>query len=240
MPEEAVRVPSKKRILVVDDDPQTLHIAQAALEKADFEVLTADAAETALEIINKHGLPHLTVIDIVLPGMDGLALCRKLAEFSDLPIVLLSSVDEEKTVVSAIEDYAEDYIVKPFNPSELVARVRRVLRRIGDFSYTLEPLIQVDEHLAIDFARQRAEIEGRPVALTPTESKLLYILMGQAGQTVPTDYLLGRLWPGEDVFESTLRVHIHRLRQKIEVSPGRPRYIVTERGAGYSFQAPWS
>jgi DNA-binding response OmpR family regulator len=113
-----------------------------------------------------------------------------------------------------------------------------VLRRIGDFSYTLEPVVEVDSHLAIDFVRQKAVAGNRSVTLTPTETKLLYILMNQAGKTVPTEHILDRLWPGEKADENTLRVHVHRLRQKIERSPGRPYYVVTERGVGYSFLAP--
>lgn len=225
-----------QRVLVVDDDPEILLLTRTALEASSYEVWTAASAEDALETIGDRGLPHIAVIDIILPGLDGLGLCQKLHEFSDLPIILLSAIDEKETVVSAIEKYAEDYMLKPFNPSELVARVGRVLRRIGDFSYTLEPIVAVDDKLSIDFARQRAMVDGRFIALTPTEAKLLYLLLRSAGNTVPTDFLLARLWPGEDVFESTLRVHVHRLRQKIETSPGRPQYIVTERGAGYSFQ----
>jgi DNA-binding response OmpR family regulator len=116
-----------------------------------------------------------------------------------------------------------------------VARVQRVLRHIGDFAYTLEPVTRVDDRLAVDFAHQQALVGGQPVPLTPTETKLLYILMRNAGRTVTTGFLLRRLWPLEEVFEDTLRAHIHRLRRKIEPTPAQPRYIVTERGIGYSF-----
>jgi len=148
---------------------------------------------------------------------------------------MLTSVDEEMTVVQAIESFAEDYVRKPFNTRELVARVERVCRRIGDFGYTLKPVIRVDERLSVDFAHQRVTVDGRPVPLTATESKLLYVLMRQAGKPVGTDFLLRRLWPSEEVFEDALRVHVHRLRGKIEPTPGQPRYVVTERGTGYCF-----
>ncbi len=238
LPREGSTVSSKQHILAVDDDPEVRKITRAALENAGFEVWGAESGEEALELLEKRGLPHLAVIDIMLPGLDGLDLSRKIGEFSDVPIIMLTVVDETETVVKAIEQYAEDYVTKPFSPSELAARVKRVLRRIGDFSYTLEPEVEVDSQLAIDFVRQKAVASDRPVALTPTETKLLYILMSQAGETVPTEHILARLWPGEEADENTLRVHVHRLRQKIERSPGRPHYVVTERGVGYSFLSP--
>jgi len=145
-------------------------------------------------------------------------------------------VDEEETIVQSIEQYAEDYTLKPFSPRELTARVQRVLRRIGDFAYTLAPVTQVDDRLGVDFAHQQAIVEGQAVDLTPIETKLLYILMRNAGRTVTSDFLRRRLWPLEQVFENTLRVHVRRLRQKIEVDPGQPRYITTDRGLGYRFE----
>ena len=223
------------RVLAVDDDPEVRILTRRALEESGYEVWPAASGEEALEIVNDRGLPHLAVIDIQLPGIDGFSLSRQIQQISDVPIILLTVIAEKETVVSAIEDFAEDYLTKPFDPSELVARVGRVLRRIGDFSYTFQPLLRIDDRLAVDFVRQRAVVDDRPIALTPTETKLLYILIRKAGKTVPTDQILARLWQKEESDENTLRVHVHRLRQKIEPSPGRPRYVVTERGAGYSF-----
>ena len=238
LPQQGSGRSQKKNILAVDDDPEVRKVTRAALESAGFEVWGAKSGEEALEMLDARGLPHLAVIDIMLPGLDGLGLSRKIGEFSDVPIIMLTVVDETETVVEAIEQYAEDYVTKPFSPSELAARVKRVLRRIGDFSYTLEPVVEIDSHLSIDFVRQKAVANDRPVTLTPTETKLLYILMNKAGKTVPTEHILARLWPGEEADENTLRVHVHRLRQKIERSPSRPHYVVTERGVGYSFLAP--
>ncbi|RLC60206.1 MAG: hypothetical protein DRI80_11265 [Chloroflexota bacterium] len=144
-------------------------------------------------------------------------------------------VDGEETIIQGIEYFAEDYITKPFSPRELVARVQRVLRRIGDFAYTLTPVTVIDDCLAVDFVHQRVIAAGREIHLTPTETRLLYILMRNADRTVTLDFLLRRLWPLEEVFEDTLRVHVHRLRRKIEPDPRRPCYIVTERGQGYRF-----
>jgi DNA-binding response OmpR family regulator len=227
--------PGVRRILAVDDDPDLVRLLRSELQKAGFDVWTAGSAEDALALVEQKGLPHLALVDILLPGQDGLALARRLQEWSDLPIVMLTSVQEEETVVQAIEGFAEDYIRKPFHVREVVARVERVFRRIGDFGYALQPVIRVDERLEVDFAHQKARVDGREIPLTATETKLLYVLMRSAGRVVATDFLLRRLWPGDEVFEDTLRVHVHRLRSKVEPTPSRPRYILTERGAGYRF-----
>jgi DNA-binding response OmpR family regulator len=226
-----------QHILVVDDDPKIRRLVELKLDYAGFEVRTAASGQEALDIIARHGLPHLAIVDIMMPGMNGFEFCEAVQEFSDLPVIMLTAVDDEDTVIQGIERFAEDYIIKPFSPRELLARVQRVLRRIGDFAYTLEPVTQVDDRLGVDFAHQRAVIDGRSVDLTPTETKILYILMRNAGRTVTTDFLLRRLWPLEEVFEDTLRVHVHRLRQKIEATPGKPSYVVTERGLGYRFES---
>jgi DNA-binding response OmpR family regulator len=231
-------IPEFQRILVVDDDAAILRLVRDKLEHAGFEVCTAASGQEALDLIYQHGLPHLAIVDIRMPGMNGFEFCSTVQEFSDLPVILLTSVDEEETIIRGIEYFAEDYVTKPFSPRELVARVRRVLRRIGDFAYTLAPVISLDDRLAVDFAHKQAVVEERSVSLTPTESKLLYILMRNAGRVVGTDFLLRRLWPMEEVFEDSLRVHVHNLRRKIEVDPGKPYYILTERTLGYRLVAP--
>jgi DNA-binding response OmpR family regulator len=224
-----------QRILVVDDDPAIVRLVRDKLDYTGFDVLVATSGQQALEVIERRGLPHLAIVDVMMPGMDGFEFCRIVQKFSDLPVIMLTAVDEEETVIQGLEYFAEDYITKPFSPRELVARVRRVLRRIGDFAYTLDRVTRVDDHLVVDFTHQQALVDGQPIAFTPLETKLLYILMRNAGQTVTTDFLLRRLWPREEVLEDALRVHIHRLRQKIETTPAHPHYIITERGVGYSF-----
>ena len=227
---------SQQVILAVDDNLYTLRIVQHALEQADFKVLTAVSGEDALAIMSREGLPHLAVVDIHMPpGMSGFEFCRTIHQFSDLPVVMLTAVNEENTIIEGLEEHAEDYIIKPFSPAELVARVKRVLRRMGDFAYALEPLTRVDEHLTINFPERKAFVEDKPVSLTPTETKLLYILMRSAGITVPTEFIIRRIWPLEPAYEDRLHVHMHRLRRKIE-SKKRPRYIVSDRGVGYIFQ----
>lgn len=225
------------RVLCVDDDPDILHLIRKTFEASGFEVATCGSGEAALRWIERNGLPHLAVVDIRMPDLDGIELCRRIHAYSDLPVILLTAVDEEPMVVNALDTVAEDYVLKPFRPAELVARARRVLRRIGDFSFTLATETPVDGRLAVDFVRQVAKVEGKPVSLTPTETKILHILMRSSPRTVDTGYLLRRVWPMEEVFEDTLRVHVHRVRQKIEPDPAKPRYVLTHRGHGYSFQS---
>lgn len=228
--------PDSFRILVVDDSALILRMVSDTLNEAGFEVSTAFSGEEALEVISRFGLPHLALVDINMPpGMDGFEFCEAVHEYSDLPVIMLTAIDHEETIVQAIEQYAEDYITKPFNSGELVARVRRVLRRIGDFTYTLDPVTQVDEYLSIDFPSRKVIINGKSTSLTPTEAKLLYILMRSAGRTVSTSFLLRRLWPLERVNEERLRVYVHRLRRKLEDQSLPLEYIASERGIGYSF-----
>ncbi len=227
----------QQRILVVDDDPAIVRLVKDKLEWAGYAVTTANSGRQALDAIARRGMPHLAIVDINMPVMGGFEFCQAVQEFSDLPVIMLSAVDEEETIIQGINRYAEDYVVKPFSPRELLARVQRVLRRIGDYSYTLDPVTRVDDYLGIDFAHQQASVKDQLIALTPTETKLLYILIRNAGRVVSADFLMRRLWPMEEMFEDTLRVHIHRLRQKIEPTPSQPRYVLTERGLGYSFPA---
>ena len=204
VPEQPIE--SIQRILVVDDDPRIRRLVELKFSHAGFEVFTAASGQEGLDVIDRRGLPHLAIVDLVMPGMTGFEFCEVVQRFSDLPVILLTAIDEEETVVEGIEQFAEDYVVKPFRPRELLARVQRVLRRIGDFAYTLAPTVDVDQRLAVDFSHQQAIVDGQAVDLTPTETKLLYILMRNAGRVVTTDFLLRRLWPLEDVFEDTLRV----------------------------------
>jgi DNA-binding response OmpR family regulator len=226
------------RILAVDDNDYSLRLVEITLREAGFRVITAISGEEALTHIESVGLPDLAILDLHMPGISGFELAHRVHQYSDLPIIMLTAVNQEATVIEGLEEHAEDYIVKPFSPGELVARARRVLRRIGEFDYDLKPRTRIDDRLTIDFPNRLAIVDGKDEALTPTEAKLLYILMRKAGQIVPTDYILRRLWPLEPVFEDRLHVHLHRLRRKIEdkKDKSRPRYIISERGAGYSFR----
>jgi DNA-binding response OmpR family regulator len=226
-----------QRILAVDDNAFTLRIVQHTLEQAGFEVVTAVSGQEALKIINRHGIPHLAIVDLHMPIMSGFEFCHAVREFSDMPIIMLTAANTEETIIKGLEQYAEDYIIKPFNPNELVARVKRVLRRVDDYSYTRESTTRIDDKLMVDFPKREALVNGTPVSLTPTESKLLYILVRNAGRIVTTEFLLNRIWPMQNAQEDRLHVHIHRLRRKIETVPEQPAYIVAERGTGYRFVA---
>ncbi|GAB4275195.1 MAG: response regulator transcription factor [Candidatus Promineifilaceae bacterium] len=225
-------------ILAVDDNAYTLRIVEHALKQAGYEVMTAVSGKDAMRVIKEQGLPHLALVDYHMPGgMSGFELCRALHQFSDLPVIMLTAVSDEETIITGLEEHAEDYIVKPFNPGEMVARIARILKRIGDFAYTLHPITKIDERLSIDFINRKALINNKPVSLTPTETKLLYILMRNAGEIVTTEYILRRLWPLEPTaYEDRLHVHMHRLRRKIE-DKTNPSYITSERGTGYIFKA---
>ncbi len=227
-----------QRILVVDDDGAIRDMVAQKLDHAGYEVMVASSGVSALASIAAHGLPHLAIVDLVMPGMGGFEFCDQVHAYSDLPIILLTAVDEEDTIVRGLQFCAEDYVVKPFSPRQLLARVERVLRRIQDFGYTTSPVVPIDSRLRIHFPGQAAAVDGVQVHLTPTETKLLYILLRNAGHVVTTSYLLTRLWPLDEAFEDKLRVHVRRLRAKLEVDPGRPEYVVTERGTGYRFVVP--
>jgi DNA-binding response OmpR family regulator len=230
--------PTAYRILVVDDDAMILELIEESLTRSGFQVAIVTSGENGLDWMRREGLPDLAVVDINMPfGMDGLEFCREVHTFCDLPVVMLTAVEDEQTITTAIENYAEDYITKPFTPGELIARVRRILRRIGLFPYLLEPMVRIDENLAIDFAGCQSIVNGKPVSLTPTETKLLYLLVRSAGSPLNTDYLLRRLWPHDVALQERLRVYIHRLRSKLIPAPGQPRYIQSVRGVGYKFEA---
>lgn len=224
-----------KRILVVDDEPEVRNLIIRKLTNVGFDLLSANSAGHALEVIQQKGLPHLAIIDINMPGMNGLELCEAIQQYVDLPVILVTAISESTTTIKAIEHYAEDYIVKPFNLDELVARVQRLLRRINDFSYADGPLVRISPRLTINFVLKQAFVDGKMVELTPTETKLLHILWRHSGRVVTNEFLLGRVWPHEEVFEDTLRVHVHRLRQKIDNKGQTEKHILTERGQGYRF-----
>lgn len=226
------------RILLVDDDPIICTAVCLILEKNNYQVLVAQSGKEALSLVEKKGIPHLAIIDLHMPQMDGFTLCDKLHQFSDIPIIMLTADDDEKTIVKGIQHHAEDYITKPFRQAELVARIERVLRRQGSFAYTLDPEIFVDETLTINLALRRAYRQDVEIKLTPTEARFLYLLMRFAGRTVETPFLLRRLWPLEDAFEDRLHAVIYRLRRKLEDNPREPRYIVSDWSHGYKFPPP--
>ncbi len=224
-----------QKILVVDDSRVVRISLREVLESAGYEVTEAEDGQQALTLIKTRGIPHLALVDLHMPRMDGFTFCKKVHQFCDMPVIMLTSEDDETTVVQGLEEHAEDYVVKPFRKQELVARIKRVLGRMESYSYTFDPIIEIDERLAVDLPNRKAFVETEKLSLTPTEAKLLYILIKSAGRTVSTEYLLQRVWPLEDAFEDRLHAHIYRLRKKIEVDPKSPTYVVSDWGKGYTF-----
>ncbi len=227
-----------QQILAVDDNENMLTLLQVILEQAGYEVLTAQSGQEALLVMRRRGVPHLALLDVNMPEMNGFELARSIRESSDMPVIFLTAVDHEGMVVEGLERYADDYIVKPFHVNELIARVQRVLRRVDNFDYRSDPMVRIDERLQIDFSAQEAVVNGEPVPLTPTESKLLDILVNNRGRVIPTERLLQRIWPAEQASEDRLYVAIYRLRQKLKGVKGEWDYIVTRSGLGYVFLGP--
>lgn len=225
----------KSRILLVEDDLSINKLVVDFLTKNSYEVVTVTDGPEAIEHIRNFGLPHITLIDLSLPSMHGFELASKIKSMADVPIVFVTSTNDTDTVVQGLKKYAEDFIVKPFDVRELEARVQVVLARMPSLDYASEPIIRIDEHLQIDFAHNRITLDHKQISLTPTESILLHVLLRNAGRVVENRMLIARVWPSEDVYEDTLRVHMHRLRRKLEADSHHPHYIRTERGIGYMF-----
>ena len=234
---EGLNIVNRYRILIVDDDAMAREILKRILEHAGYEVMTAGSGPEALRKLHE-GIPHLVVVDLMMPEMDGFELCRRIKSHLDVPIVILSAVAAIESKVEGLQMYAEDYIVKPFEKEELVARVQRVLRRYGESAGVEQPEVVIDQELQINFVQHWARVKGQQVTLTPTESKLLFLLVRNAGRVVTNETLLAKAWAGdEEAYEEGLRVHISRLRSKIEANPSKPVYIQTKRGVGYRFSA---
>jgi DNA-binding response OmpR family regulator len=228
--------PEAYRILVVDDSVNLLTGVETVLKDVGYQVMTALSGEEALELIKRVGLPHLALVDINMPpGMDGFEFCEVVNNYSDMPIIMLTAISQEETIVEAIERFAEDYITKPFSLDVLRARVRRVLRRLGDFNGSLDPTQKIDPHLSVNFAECLAVLDDQRIPLTPTETKLLYILMRSSPKAVNISFILRRLWPTEPSNEGRLRVYLHRLRSKLKIDHPSHHYVVSQRGAGYRF-----
>lgn len=220
-------------ILVVDDEPQIVRLARDYLAQGGFRVLPVYDGVSALATARQEK-PDLVVLDLNLPQMDGLDVCRTLRRESDVPIIMLTARAEEMDRLIGLEVGADDYIVKPFSPRELVARVRAVLRRTNGEVQTAG-LIQVGD-LTIDLNGHRTTVGGEAVKLTRVEFSLLAILAQHPGQTFSRAQLLERLHgPADGGFERSIDAHVKNLRRKIEADPADPRYVLTVYGVGYQF-----
>ncbi len=223
-----------KRILVVDDEPRMIGFIRMNLELEGHLVIEAHSGLGALDAIRTQ-LPDLVLLDVMMPELDGFETLRMLREFSDIPVIMLTAKGEENDKVYGLELGADDYITKPFGPRELSSRIKAIFRRL-EKPTTEEAILQVDERLSVDFNRREVIVAGERIKLRPTEYRLLYHLIRNAGWTVPHDQLLQKVWGYEYRDEAHyVRLYVNYLREKIEADPSDPQYIITERGVGYRF-----
>ncbi len=226
---------SEAKILVVDDEPQIRRVLRVALSSHGYLMAEARSGEEALQTLRAER-PDLVLLDVNLPGMDGLATCRELRRSSDVAIIMLTVRNAERDKVEALDAGADDYVVKPFAIEELLARVRAALRRAAAWE-AIEPVVTAD--LNIDFEARKVSSRGKPVRLTPKEFDLLRHLVAHAGKALPHRRLLQAVW-GPDYGDEAeyLRVFVNQLRKKIEPDPRHPRYILTVPWVGYRFELP--
>lgn len=225
-----------EKILVVDDEKPIADILRFNLEEAGYKVVVAYDGEEAVEKVRREA-PHLIILDIMLPKLDGFSACRQIRAFSSVPILMLTAKEEEVDKILGLELGADDYVTKPFSPREILARVKAILRRTQAGEEREEPPVLVFGDLEIDLERVEARKDTHPLELTPREFDLLKSLALAPGRVFSREILLEQVW-GFDYYGDirTVDVAIRRLREKLETNPGRPRYILTRRGAGYYFR----
>jgi len=222
-----------KKILIVDDEVKIVELVKAYLEKAGFKTVAAYDGEQALELFRRES-PALVLLDLMLPRIDGLDVARMIRKDSNVPIIMLTARAEEADRVAGLELGADDYVVKPFSPRELVARVRAVLRRSEEKQ--VQKIIRIKD-LIIDLENHQVQIKGKQLELTRTEFTLLKVLASNPGRVFSRLQLIGELeGTTYAVFERTVDTHIKNLRKKIEPDPKNPSYILTVHGVGYKFQ----
>jgi two-component system KDP operon response regulator KdpE len=223
----------KKRILVVDDDPAILRLLSTNLKARGYEVVTAIDGEEALETVQKDFI-DLIILDIMMPKLDGVQVCRRVREWSDIPIIILSARGDEHDKVNCLELGADDYLTKPFGIAELMARINTAFRHRGDAKVTPAQSSFTTDGLEINFAKRRVTVKGKEITLTPTEFSLLQQLAVNSDKVLTHSMLLHNVWGSEYSSEKEyLRVFVGRLRRKLEPNPKKPRYIHTIPGVGY-------
>ena len=226
---------AKRCVLVVEDDHKTADIVRLYLERDGYHVLTAHDGAQGLDLARAE-MPDLIVLDLLLPGIGGLDVCRTLRSESDVPIIMLTALTTEQDKLEGLDLGADDYVTKPFSPSELSARVRAVLRRTTEDSLYLGPQEVEWEDLKIDFQRHNVMVKDREVRLTPTEFRILAIIAREPGRVFSRGQLVDRaLGYDFDGLERTVDVHILNLRRKVEIDSNQPQYIKTVYGMGYKF-----
>ena len=224
-------------ILVVDDETRISRMIRMNLEHDGYEVIEAQSGQQVLDLVRSR-MPSLVILDVMMPGLDGFETLSILREISQVPVIMLTAKGEEEDRIRGLELGADDYVTKPFSPRELVSRVKAVLRRAegGAAGGAQQDVIRVDDRLKIDFAKREVWVNDELVKLRPTEYRLLYHLVQNAGWVMTYDQLLTKVW-GYEYRDEThyVRLYINYLRQKLEEDPANPKYILTERGVGYRF-----
>jgi two-component system KDP operon response regulator KdpE len=222
-------------VLVVDDEARMIDFIRMNLSLEGFKVIGASNGIEALDMVRKH-VVDLIILDIMMPQLDGFETLRMLREFSNVPVIMLTAKGEEEDKVRGLELGADDYVTKPFGARELVSRVKAVLRRVHSVIEPGQAILKIDDRLSVDFNQREVIVEGKRIKLRPTEYRLLYHLIENAGWTVPHEQLLAKVW-GYEYRDEThyVRLYINYLREKIEEDPANPKYILTERGIGYRF-----
>ena len=223
------------RLLLVDDDANLLVVLAEQLRADGYDVATARDGMEALRRL-ENAWPDLVLLDMMMPRLDGISLAREIKARADLPIIVLTAIDAADSKAELLDEVAEDYVTKPYHYPELRARINRVLRRLGD--RLPGQRIVLGPGLTLELGRRAATVNGADVSLTPTESRLLYALAANVGQTIPTETLVARGWADTEGADSSyVWVTMRRLRQKIEPDASRPRHLVTVRGVGYRLDA---
>ncbi|MFB7816757.1 response regulator [Paenibacillus chitinolyticus] len=223
------------KILVVDDDHHILEIVSLYLRRDGFEVISADHGDHVLQLITEQR-PDLILLDILLPGMDGIELCRQLRKTSDIPVIFLSAKSEDIDIILGLSIGGDDYVTKPFSPAQLVARVKALLRRCSSSRNLADQHVLKFPDLEIDLHSHIVKVQERPIALSAKEFDLLSLLAQNPNRVYRIEQLFEQVWSLESFGDPrTLIVHISNLRKKIEPNPSDPRYIITVRGVGYKF-----
>jgi two-component system KDP operon response regulator KdpE len=225
----------RKHILVVDDEARMVRFVRMNLELEGYQVSTAANGTEALDKVREE-LPDLVLLDVMMPEMDGYETLERIRQVSSVPVIMLTVKAEEEDKVRGLELGADDYVTKPFSPRELASRVKAALRRAEMPSPGQKSTLAIDEDLAVDFQRREVLVRGKRVKLRPTEYRLLYHLVNNAGWVMTHETLLSKVW-GYEYRDDTqlLRLYVTYLRQKIEPDPSNPKYIFNERGVGYRF-----
>lgn len=226
------------RVLVVDDDPPSLKMTAFLLAEEGYDVLTADNGLDALRLVEQES-PDLAILDVMMPGLDGLQVTQRIRRSMSLPIIILSAKGETVDRVQGLDVGADDYLAKPFEPAELLARVRSVLRRSDSFAYGEPQGALAASGLQIDPVTNIVTLpDGAKTELTPIEFKLLHCLMRNPGRTLTHDQIISSVWGYDyDGYSNQIAVYVRRLRLKIEADPDDPKYVQTVRGLGYKFVA---